>query len=82
MSTPFVRHRFHARESDPRPVTFPPPGPYWVTGYGDDYAVVVAYLPPGVAVTTFWPEASNIDSEEVSEILFTERFPKPTWWNE
>jgi hypothetical protein len=74
------RHRFHANDADPRPVTFPPPGPYWISGYGDDYAIVVAFLPSDVEVTSLWPEASNIDTDDVDGITFTSRFPEPDWW--
>lgn len=73
-------HRFRANEDDWRPVKFPPPGPFWCTGYGDGFSIVVAYLPPGVAVTNWWPEASHIDSDEREYIVFTGRFQKPDWW--
>jgi len=74
------RHRFKANLDDPRPVKFPPPGPYWVSGEGDDYSIVVAYLPLREPVTHWWPEARDIDSEVRDEITFTDRFPKPEWW--
>lgn len=74
------RHRFKANEEDYRPVKFPPPGPYWCTGFGEDYSVIVAYLPEGEPVTDWWPEARDIDSEPVDKINFTSRMPRPTWW--
>lgn len=76
------RHRFQANHDDPRPVIFPPPGPYWITGYaGDDsYAIVVAYLPAGDAVTDYWPEAAQIETEERADIIYTDRFQKPEWY--
>lgn len=79
----WIRHRFHANEDDPRPVKFPPPGPWWHTGSGDGYSTVVAYLPPGVDVTSddLWPEAAEIDSEGCEEIMYTSRFPRPSWWS-
>ena len=43
----YERHRFKTDLEDYRPVTFPPPGPYWCTGETDDHSVVVAYLPKG-----------------------------------
>lgn len=78
--------------NDPRPVTFPPPGPYWVTGYGGDepneYATIVAFFPEGCMgeIKEFWPEAETegwdgFDLQECSEITFTSRFPKPDWWH-
>lgn len=81
MSEPkWLRHRFHANLDDWRPITFPPPGPCWRTGEGDGYSVVIAYLPPIVPVTDYWPEASEIESSPCDEIVFTERFPRPEWW--
>lgn len=79
--TEFVRYRFHANEDDYRPVTFPPPGPYWCTGYGEGHSIVVAYLPDGVPVTDYWPEATKIDAHARGEPVFTDRFPKPDWWD-
>lgn len=76
----WLRHRFEANEDDYRPIKFPPPGPYWCTGYGDGHSIVVACLPPEVSVTEYWPEAANVDTQEVAEISFTDRFPKPDWW--
>ena len=54
------RHRFKTTSAaDPRPVKFPPPGPWWCSGYaGDDsYAIVIAFLPRDVELTEYWPEA-------------------------
>lgn len=79
--TPWRRYRFHANEDDPRPVKFPPPGPFWVSGYGEDYAVVVAYLPHWADLHDFWPEASDVTVQERAEITFTDRFPSPKWWD-
>lgn len=76
----WYRYRFHANEDDPRPVKFPPPGPWWRTGSGDDYSIVVAYLPPKAKLTDYWPEASDVDRTEEAELTFTDRFPKPDWW--
>lgn len=76
----WYRYRFHANEDDYRPVAWPPPGPYWCTGYGDGYSTVVAYLPPDEPLTFWWPEATNVDAEEVDEIVFSDRFPEPEWW--
>lgn len=77
------RHRFKTSfDDDPRPVTFPPPGPWWCTGHGEGCAVVVCYLPPGVPVTDFWPEAADVETEATDEIVFTDRFPRPDWWEE
>lgn len=67
---------------DYRPITFPPPGPYWCSGYrgDDDAAVIVAYMPAGRDVKEFWPEAEQINDMGEQSITFTDRFPKPDWW--
>lgn len=75
------RHRFHANADDCRPIVFPPPGPWWCTGYGEGYSIVVAYLPVGIDVTSYWPEATQIDTEEKETIVYSSRFPKPDWFN-
>lgn len=79
-----VRYRFNANYDDYRPVKWPPPGPYWCTGYACDesYATVIAYLPAGQNLHTWWPEADGIDAEAVDEIVYTSRFPKPVWYKE
>lgn len=71
----WVRCRFRASETDPRPINWPPPGPYWITGYGDGYSVIVAYCRTFEQVTEYWPEASHIEGETKSEIEFSDRFP-------
>lgn len=58
----------------------PPPGPYWCTGEGEDYSIIVAYLPAGETVTDWWPEARDIDSEPVDRIRYSDRMPRPDWW--
>jgi hypothetical protein len=76
---------------DPRPVKFPPPGPYWVTGEAldpnGDYSTIVAYFPAGnrEAVKDFWPD-TDLDAwdgfsiQHDQPIEFTDRFPPPRWW--
>lgn len=85
MSAPkWQRHRFHADGNDPRPVKFPPPGPWWCSGYAFDesYSVVVAYLPYGTDVTQWWPEATAIETSDADSPKYSERFPRPDWWHE
>ena len=80
MNELFYRVRFYANIDDPRPVIFPPSGPYWVTGFNDDYNTVVAYVKQKEEVLKFWPEATSIDyGSEPEEIIYTERFKKPSW---
>lgn len=81
MSTPkWRRYRFKANYDDSRPVKFPPPGPWWESGFGDDYSIVVAYLPARVDPKKYWPEASEITFTDETEIHFSGRFPRPDWW--
>lgn len=76
----WVRSRFHARPDDPRPVTVPPPGPWWCSGWGDGYSIVIAWHRVDQQITGWWPEASEIDAEEHPELMFWDRFPHPDWW--
>lgn len=71
---------FEASGNDPRPVKFPPPGPYWVSGQTETAAILIAYLRDERDLGKFWPEAENPDWDERDEITFTDRFPKPDWW--
>lgn len=80
--------RFHADPGDWRPVYkiedgHPGLGPYWCSGYGEDYSIICAWMKPGVDVTVYWPEATHVtQDEEPSPIRFTDRFPKPDWWDD
>ena len=67
---------------DPRPVLWPPAGPWWVTAHDGAMtkAFVVAYLHEDQAVHGYWPEAENITVQRVDDIVFTDRFPQPEWW--
>ena len=82
MATGWLWCRFRADPDDWRPVTWPPPGPYWCSGYGETYSVIIAYVRPGMDVRDWWPEAEDVDVTEVDELKFSSRFPKPDWWNE
>ncbi len=77
-----IRARFTADFDDYRPVKWPPPGPYWCSGYhGDETgSVVVAYVDNEDQIQEYWPEARQIDCVPDQEIVFTSRFPKPAWW--
>lgn len=80
--TTWLRCRFHANEDDPRPVSWPPPGPYWCTGYGEDHSVIVAYVRSFGQVKQYWPEATEIESDECDKIEYSDRFQKPDWYTE
>lgn len=77
-----IRCRFRANADDYRPVKWPVKHPYWVTGYGDDYSIVVAYSDDEGEILRNWPEATHLDSEQCSEYTFTDRFPCPEWFHQ
>jgi hypothetical protein len=77
-----IRARFKANEDDPRPVLWPVKHPYWCTGYGDGYSILVTYADDEAEVLRNWPEATDIDAEPADSYTFTSRFPKPEWFNE
>lgn len=74
-----IRARFHANVQDPRPVTWPIKHPYWITGWGDGYSIVVAYADDEAEILRNWPEANQIEAESVEEYHFSARFPRPGW---
>ena len=76
-----LRVRFHANVKDARPVKWPIKHPYWISGEGDDYAIIVAYADSEEYVYENWPEATEIDIMEsnLTEYTFTSRFQKPDW---
>lgn len=76
----WIRARFHADADDYRPVKWPPPGPYWCTGHGDDYNIVVAFVKTEDQIKEYWPEAEDIDVTQENKITYTERFSKPEWY--
>jgi len=80
------RYRFYTRSEDYRPVKWPPPGPYWCSGYSEDdqgeAAVLIAYITKGVKLRDYWPEAESAEFTEASGIIFTDRFPCPEWWRD
>lgn len=79
-----LRVRFKANPDDPRPINWPVKHPYWITGYaGDDsYSTVVSYADNEQYIYKNWPEASDLEVQEVKEYSFTGRFPKPEWFKE
>lgn len=83
------RVRFLTTSEDYRPVVFPPPGPWWCSGSGltsdgKDCFIIVAFLPVGVPISSYWPEGQEPEDVRfryrVADITFTDRFPKPDWW--
>ncbi len=74
-----IRARFRTDAQDFCPVNWPIKHPYWCTGYGDNYAIVVAYADDEAEILRNWPDATHIDADDASEYLFTSRSPKPEW---
>lgn len=78
-----LRIRFQANPEDPRPINWPIKHPYWVTGYAGDnsYAIVVSYADDRQYILENWPDATELDVQEVDGYVFTDRFPKPAWFD-
>lgn len=78
----WYRVRFRADE-DARPIKWPPPGPYWCSGYTmSGVAIVVAYVRDVAQIAEFWPDSHDLDWTEEAEITFSSRFAEPDWWRE
>lgn len=81
-----IRARFLILSDDYRPMVWPIKYPYWCSGYayrGEDiFAMIIAYAEDEAALKTLWPDAVEIDSEEVEGICFTSRFPRPAWYKD
>lgn len=79
-----IRARFETDPQDPRPVVWPIKHPYWITGYAGDgsHSVVVAYAEDEAEIMRNWPDAKNVEADPVGGYVFTERFPKPAWFEE
>lgn len=79
----WIRYRFKTYSVDDyRPLVFNPKYPWWCSGYGEDCAVIVAYLPKGEPLEKYWDDAFDIDQTEEKEITFTSRFAKPDYFVE
>lgn len=79
--TELLRVRFKANDGDPRPINWPIKHPYWITGYGDNYSVIVAYADNKEYIFDNWPEAKDLEIKIVDGYVFTSRFPKPEWFD-
>ena len=74
-----IRVRFKANADDYRPINWPIKHPYWCSGYGDNYSIVISYADDVDYIYKNWPEATDLDITEETEYVFTDRFPKPSW---
>lgn len=77
-----IRARFKVPGDDGRPILWPVKHPFWITGYGEDCVIVVAYADDEAEVLFYWPDAQNIDSDDAAEYVFTDRFVRPGWFQE
>lgn len=80
-----IRYRFKTNSvSDPRPIVDMAPikMPWWCTGYSyttHECAIIVCYLPEGESLYKYWDDAFDVEAENVGEIKYSDRFPKPEW---
>jgi len=79
----WIRYRFKTKSiNDCRPLVFEPKYPWWKTGESENAVTIVAYIPKGKSIYTYWNDAYEIDYREESKIEFTTRFSKPEWFVE
>lgn len=86
------RYRFYTKSTeDYRPLIFNPQYPWWCSGYSlggtidePEYssAVIIAYLPEDEDLTKYWDDASDVEFTEHEGIEFSDRFPKPDYFEE
>ena len=77
------RYRFKTKSiKDYRPLEFDPRFPWWCSGEGDDHVTILVYLPITEDLLKYWDDAYDIEFEETQEIVFTDRFPKASWFEE
>jgi len=67
-------------KEDYRPIIWPIKYPYWCTGESSDDFIICTYVDSEEDIYKQWPEAFNVDIEKVDKIEFSDRFPKPEWY--
>lgn len=77
-----IRARFYTDEYDFRPIEWPIKYPYWRSGETYGANILIAYADSVEDIKRLWPEAYQIEWDEVDEIVFTSRFPKPDWYKD
>jgi hypothetical protein len=76
------RYRFQTKSvNDYRPLIFNPEYPWWCSGFGEDSATIIAYLPTNEDLFKYWDDAADIEFTEHEEIVFSSRFPMPKYFN-
>ena len=53
--------------------------PWWCTGRGEGCVTIICYLPKSEDLFKYWDDAYDVDIDEVDEIIYSSRFPKPSW---
>jgi len=77
------RYRLHTGSVDDcRPLVFNPKFPWWCSGYGDDYATIIAWLPEDEDLYMYWDDATGVEFTEHEKIEFSSRFVKPDYFVE
>lgn len=77
----WLRYRFKTYSvQDSRPLLFNPKYPWWESGYSDEHATIIAWLPAGANLYNYWDDAFDVESTEHDKIEFTDRFPKPNYF--
>ena len=87
MSKPrWRRYRLKTYAEDFRPIAFNPHYPWWCSGHGgddgDEYHVIVAWLPVGEKIQKYWDDAFDVEFSDHDAIAFTDRFAKPAYYKE
>lgn len=73
---------FEDCDNDYRPVVWPIKYPYWCSGENDSSFVLVAFVENEDELYKQWPEAHDVESEEVDKVTFSSRFQRPEWYKE
>jgi hypothetical protein len=77
------RYRFKTKSiKDYRPLVFDSHYPWWCSGEGDDYVIIIAFLAKNEDLLEFWDDAFDIEFTYEDNIEFTGRFPKPDYFIE
>jgi len=87
--TNWRRYWFKTNEvEDYRPVIFDPRFPWWCSGHGMNGnfeicdSTIIAWLPEDEPLEKYWPDAHNVDYSDHTQIMFTDRFPQPDYYQE
>jgi len=83
------RYSFYTHlTKDSRPLIFNPRFPWACVGLSGegsdkiDKAIMVAYLPADENLLMYWNDAFKIEYTLEEEIIFTDAFPQPSWFDE